>query len=436
MAKTRVTRRAFLKRASVVAGGAVAFPYIVPSSALGADGQAAPGNRITMGCIGLGGQGSGNMNAFMRTPGVEVVAVCDVDAGHRERARNATGLPPEAAYNDFREVIARDDVDAISIGTPDHWHAVICIQAAQAGKDIFCEKPLSLTIADGRAICNAVHRYDRVLQTGTWRRSRSACRYACELVRNGRIGTLKTIRTHVPKGYAIRHGDYGGIQQAMPVPEGLDYDLWLGPAPWAPYTPGRVHFNFRWLLDYSEGYISDWGAHYYDVAQWGNGTDATGPLEIEGTAEYPKDGLYDAAVDHHIEFRYANGVTLISETSAGEQGRNWGAHFDGTEGHIYVENSAVIAEPESVARSFIGPNEIHLYDSRNHHQNFIDCVKTRQQTTAPAEVGHRAATICHLGSIATLLGRKLTWDPDAERFVADDEANQMLARSMRSPWRV
>ena len=432
MAGRRLTRRSFLQGAAV----AVGFPFIVPSSALGADGHVAPCDRITMGCIGVGGRGSGNMNAFHHIPGVEVVAVCDVDARHRERGRNAVGLPPESAYNDFRDVIARGDIDTVAIGTPDHWHAIQCIMAARAGKDIFCEKPLSLTLEDGCAIRDTVKRYGRVLQTGTWRRSRVACRHACELVRNGRIGELKTIRTYVPTGFAIRGGDYAGVQAPIAVPEDLDYDMWLGPAPWEEYTPGRVHFNFRWLLDYSEGYISDWGAHYYDVGQWGNDTDATGPVEIEGTAVFPEDGLYDAAIDHRIEFRYANGVTLISETSDGSAAKQCGTHFEGTEGRVYVENTEVVSEPASIAQSVIGPGEIHLYESNDHHQNFIDCVRTRTETAAPAEVGNRSAAICHLGSIATLLGRKLEWDPEAERFVNDAEANRMMARPMRGEWRV
>jgi len=433
--KTTHTRRGFLKGASAAAAGVLGFPYLVPASALGADGHVAPSNRITMGCIGLGGRGYGNMGAFMRDPRVEVVAVCDVDAHYRERARHAAKLPAGSAYNDFRGIIARDDVDTVCIGTPDHWHAVMVIQAARAGKDVFCEKPLTLTLDEGRPICDAVRNHDRILQTGTWRRSRAACRHACELVRNGRIGALKTIRVYVPRGFAIRHGDYAGVQREQPVPEGFDYDLWLGPAPWEPYTPGRCHFNFRWIMDYSEGYISDWGAHYYDVGQWGNDTDDTGPVEIEGTAEFPRDGLYDAPIDHHIEFRYANGVTLISGASSGEAGREHGTHFDGAEGHIYVESSRVVSEPGSIAQSEIGPDEVHLYYSRDHHANFIDCVISRQQTAAPAEVGHRAAAICHLAAIAAILGRKLRWDPEAEVFIGDDEANRLRARAMRTPWR-
>jgi len=428
----RPTRRRFLKQAAA----AVAAPYVIPASALGADGHVAPSNRIVLGCIGVGGRGSSNMRAFLSQADAQVVAVCDVDKAHRDRAQATVeqhyGAKGCAAYNDFREVIARDDIDAVSISTPDHWHAIPVVMAAQAGKDIFCEKPLSLTVAEGRVMSDTVRRHGRVLQTGTWRRSREACRRACELVRSGRIGTLERVRVYVPKGYQIRGGDYAGIQPEMPVPDGFDYDFWLGPAPDAPYTPARCHFNFRWLLDYSEGYISDWGAHYLDVGQWGAGTDLTGPRTIEGWGAFPDEGLYDAAIGHHVEFTFANGVKMVSATT--ENGADCGTWFDGTEGWIYVESAAIRSEPASLASSVIGGDDVHLYDSPDHYGNFLDCIRTRKSTAAPVEVAHRSATLCHLASIVTLLGRKLEWDPEAERFLDDDEANRLLARSMRGPW--
>jgi predicted dehydrogenase len=430
-----VSRRHFLKTtaaATVVAG----FPTLVPASALGADGHTAPSNRITIGCIGVGGQGTSNMRAFLAQAGAQVVAVCDVDVARRAAAKQQVdehyGDTACAEYSDFREIIARDDIDAVSIGTPDHWHSVITVAAARAGKDIYCEKPVSLTIADGRAMVDTVKQYGRVLQTGTWRRSREGCRRACELVRNGYIGELKTIHIGVPLGFAIRGGEYGPNTPPQPVPEGFDYDLWLGPAPWAPYTPGRCHFNFRWILDYSEGYISDWGAHYYDIGQWGNGTDDSGPIAIEATGKFPENGIYDAPIDHRIEFTYANGVKMIS--TATEDTAQWGMRFEGSEGWLYVESDAIKAYPEKVAGVAVGPNEIRLYASDNHHGNFLHCVMTRGETAAPIEIGHRSASVCHVGTIALLLGRGLRWDPDTERFEGDEEANRMLARSMRAPW--
>ena len=426
-----ITRRSFLRRTAATALLAGA-PTIIPASAFGA------ADRVTVASIGTGGQGTSNMRAFLALPDVRVVAVCDVDARHRDNAKQHVdetyGDQGCAAYSDFREIIARNDIDAISIGTPDHWHSVITVAAARSGKDIYCEKPVSLTVADGRAMCDAVARHARVLQTGTWRRSRQGCRRACELVRNGRIGQLHTIRIGVPKGYAIQGGDFGKNVPPEPIPDGFDYDMWLGPAPWAPYTQGRCHFNFRWIMDYSEGYISDWGAHYYDIGQWANGTDRTGPVTVEATGEYPKEGIYDAPIDHLITYTYANGVKMIS--IATEDPGQYGMRFEGTEGWVEVESDVIKAYPEKIADSLIGPNETHLYESDNHHANFIAAMRTRGETAAPIEIGHRSASVCHIGTIALLLRRTLTWNPDLEQFEADDEANRMLSRSMRAPWHV
>jgi predicted dehydrogenase len=386
------------------------------------------------------------MTSFLAHADAQVVAVCDVDKAHRDQAqvlvekqyaadRQAGSFKGCDTYNDFRDLLAREDIDAVSIGTPDHWHSIPVILAAQAGKDIYCEKPLSYSIDEGKAMVATVQRYNRVFQTGTWRRSRSACRLACELVRNGRIGELKTIRCYVPAGYQIRDGDYGDPAE-QPVPEGFDYDLWLGPAPYAPYTAGRCHFNFRWIQDYAEGYISDWGAHYLDVGQWGNGTDLTGPVSAEGWGKYPESGLYDAAIAHHVEFTFKNGVKMISATSEGEEGKTYGIWFDGTEGQIYVESGEVKSTPESIASSPIGPGDIRLYDSTDHHGNFLECIRSRGKTAAPVESAHRSATICHLASIVSLLGRGVQWDPDKEEFIDDPETARFMYRTMRGTWHI
>jgi predicted dehydrogenase len=396
------------------------------------NGRAAANERIRMAAIGVGGQGHYNMSAFIQDPRVEMVAVCDVDAGHRERARNDAKLPPEKAYNDFRELLAKEALDAVCIGTPDHWHALIVIAAARKGLDIFCEKPLSYSIDEGKAMVQAVRKYGRVLQTGTWRRSRAMCRRACELVRNGYIGELKEARACVPKGYNIQGGDRPEIHQPAPVPEGFDYDLWLGPAPMAPYTPGRCHFNFRWIQDYAEGYISDWGAHYLDVAAWGAGVDRTGPVSAEGWGKFPSSGLYDAAIEHRVEFKYANGAKLVSLTS--DKPAEWGIHFEGTEGYINVESEKLETRPGSIASIALPTDAIHLYNSPNHHANFIDCVYSRGETAAPVDVGHRCATICHLANIVALLGRGVKWDPEKEQFQDDAEATRYMTRPMRGAW--
>ena len=432
--RKRVSRRDFLKNA----GAAFCAPYVVPSSAFGLAGTTAPSERITMGCIGLNGMGTADMSAFLANRDCQVVAVCDVDAAHRERARktvqdhyarvSSSGTYKGCdAYNDFREVVARSDIDAVCIGTPDHWHVLISIAAAKTGKDVYCEKPVSKTIAEGRALCNAIKQYGRVFQTGTQLRSSRNVRFACELVRNGRIGKLHTIRTFLPRGPAV------GLQPVAPVPERFDYDMWLGPAPWRPYTPKRCHFSFRYISDYAGGTLTDLGAHDNDIAQWGNGTQLTGPTEIEGHGEFPQNGLYDQATRYEVHYGYANGVELICSTDSNPQGI--GVRFEGTEGWIHTRQG-IHAEPKSILSSEIGPNEIHLYDSVNHQRNFLDCVKSREQTICPAEVGHRSSTICHLGNIAMRLGRKLEWDPEREGFVNDPEADRMLLSPMRGPWRL
>jgi predicted dehydrogenase len=429
-----VSRRRFLQAAAA----AVAGPYIIPASALGQAGNVAPGNRITLGCIGLNGMGTGDMRAFLGCKDAQVVAVCDVDASHRDRAkqiveehyaaeRQAGTYKGCHAYNDFREVIARNDIDAVLIGTPDHWHVFISIAAAKAGKDIYCEKPLCRSILEGRTLCETIKRYGRVFQTGTQLRSTRNVRYACELVRNGRIGKLHTIRTYIPPGSAI------APQPVMPVPAGFDYDLWLGPAPAAPYTEKRCHFSFRYISDYAGGVMTDLGAHDNDIAQWGNGTERTGPIEIEGAGEFPRDGLFNTAMRFKVNYRYANGVELICSTDPYPSGT--GVRFEGTEGWVYTR-SEIDAQPKSLLTSAIGPNEVHLYDSSNHQRNFLDCVKSRKETITPAEVGLRSVTVCHLGNIAMKLGRKLRWDPDRERFVNDPEADRLLSCPMREPWQV
>lgn len=435
--KRSISRRQFLKRTATGAAGLAAFPYIIPASALGADGHVAPSNRIVMASIGVGGQGRYDMNALTNLPDVQMAAVCDVDAGHRAEAKKMveqyyaqkqdssyTGC---AEYNDFREVLARDDIDAVMIATPDHWHAVISVAAAKAGKDIYCEKPLANSIPEGRAVVNAVRRYRRVFQTGSHERSRDNARYACELVRNGRIGKLHTIRVNMP---VDNHGPIP-TQPPMPVPAGFDYNFWLGPAPLEPYTEKRCHFYFRYILDYSGGEMTDRGAHIMDLGQLGNGTDNTGPISVQGTGFFPPVGLFNTAMSYQFEFEYANGVKMIGE-SIGPRG----IKFEGTDGwiFIYIHGGDLAAEPASLLKEVIGPNELHLGRSRGHHQDFIECVKTRGEPKAPVEVGHHTATMCHLSNIALRLGRKLRWDPDKEHFIDDEEANRMMIPSMRGPW--
>ncbi len=427
-------------KGSAAAGAAFWGATIVPSSVFGAS---APSERIAIGCIGVGRMGNGDLGEALGAGQVQVVAVCDVDANRagnaKERverhyaSRSATGSYTGCtAYGDFRELVAREDIDAVQIATPDHWHVLPALAAARSGKDIFLQKPLSLTIEEGRVLSDTVRRYGRVFQVGSQQRSDARFRRACELVRNGRIGQLKTVKV----GFGADPGTTP--QPVMPIPAGLDYDFWLGPAPWAPYTEKRVHpakgyGRPGWLriTDYGAGMITGWGSHHNDIAQWGMGTEYSGPVEIVGEAEFPRDGLWDVHGRFRIEYTYASGVKVIcADTTKNKQG----VLFEGTEGWVYVRRGFIDAEPKSLLESTIKPDEIHLYKSNSHKGNFYECIKSRKQTVAPVEVAHRSCSVCLLGHIAMRLGRKLRWDPAGEVFVGDAEANKMISRPMRSPW--
>ncbi len=437
--KTRmISRRRFLQQGGAVAG-AVAVPMIVPASVFGAD---APSERITVGCIGTGRMGQGDMRDLLRFPQAQIVAVCDVDS---KRAKDAQKIVVDhysrqtgtawtgcEAYGDFRDVTGREDIDAVMIATPDHWHALPAIAAAKAGKDIFLQKPLTLTIREGRVLSNTVRRYDRVFQVGSQQRSDEKFRLACELVRNGRIGKVHTIKV----GFGTDPGC--DPQPEMPVPPNLDYNMWLGQAPLAPYTEWRVHPQKDygrpgWLRisAYGHGMITGWGSHHLDIAQWGLGTELTGPVTVEGEAVFPKEGLWDVHGDFRIEYTYADGVRLI----AADNNRNkQGVVFEGADGWVYVRRGFLDAEPKSLLQERIGPDDIQLYRSNDHKRNWLECIRSRRPTVAPVEVGHRSCTMCLLGSIAMRLGRKLRWDPEKEEFLDDAAANHMRSRSMRAPW--
>ncbi len=433
----KITRRSFIKRTATLTAGAAAFPMIVPASALGLGGATAPSNRLVMGCIGVGSQGTGNMKGFLRKEELQVVAVADVDRGHRTDAQKIVNESYDdqgcAGYLDFRELLARDDLDVISIAVPDHWHALIAIAAADRGRDIYAEKPLALTIPEGRAMVKAVKRNKVIWQTGSWQRSRRQFLRACELVRSGRIGEVHTVRVGLPTGRPCRP------QKEMPVPEGFDYDFWLGPAPAEPYTEKRCHWDFRWILDYSGGQLTDWGAHHCDIANWGMDTEATGPVEIEGTGVFPREGLWDAATDYYVVCRYPKNVSTVSPngfTMIVSNAFPMGARFEGQDGWVHVNRGGFTTSPEELKGASVGPGEIHLYKSNDHAQNFIDCVKSRKETITPIEVAHRAISIAHLGNISMRLGQKVRWNPDKEQFVDDPVADRMLVRSMRGPWHI
>lgn len=427
-----MNRRRFLKHTGCIAVCGLAFPRFVPSSALSKAGTVAASERITVGFIGTGGHGiEVNLKSFLAQPDARAVAVCDVDPVNLRKARSLVnakyGNADCVTTQDWREIVARPDIDAVMISTPDHWHVPISIAAAKAGKDVICEKP-TRTIEEGRRLVEAMERYGRVFQWSTEDRAVDVYHRMCELVRNGRIGKVHTIRVELPVG-----PDTPGNPEPMPVPNGFDYDMWLGPAPWAPYTKDRCHWNFRWIFDYSGGMLTDWGAHLLDGAQWGNDTEHTGPVEVEGRGVFCRGGLYDTAREYHLEYTYADGVKLVVDSGTPS------LRFEGTDGWVGNRGwrGKLEASRPAILNSVIGPDEIHLYTCpQGEHRNFLDCVKSRQACYFPPEIGHRCFTIAHIGNVAMLLGRKLNWNPDRERFVNDDEANRMLARAARSPWRL
>jgi predicted dehydrogenase len=434
----------------MVATGAV--PWIAPSSVFGAT---APSNRIQVACIGTGNQGIGILRRFMKNDDVQVVAVCDVNTasyGYKTddqylgrapacqevdkyygQKAGAGAYRACRGYNDFREVLAREDVDVVTVVVPDHWHAIMTVRAAEAGKDIYCEKPLSLTVGEGRAMVEGVQKHKRILQTGSMERSNPLNRYVCELVRSGRIGEVQRVTTNV--GYNNKVGPGPGWKP-MPVPEGFDYDMWLGPAPRAPYHKDRCLYRFRFNYDYSGGQVTNFGAHSNDLAQWGLGTDDTGPVEIEYVAAkwLPEGSLFNTALESEFRCRYANGVELVCKTNE----RPVGVRFEGTEGMLETSAYPWLARsrPESLITSKFPEGKIRFDATTAHVRNFLDCVRNRRQPAAPVEVGHRSASLCHLGNVAIRLGRNVKWDPQKETFPGDDEANQMLTRPLRSPWQL
>ncbi len=392
-----------------------------------------PGNTITLGFIGIGKQGTYLLRAFLNEPGTRVLAVCDVDRLKRERARRITndfyardrhsGLYQGCEeYEDFRDLVARDDIDAVVIATPDHWHAIPAIEAARSGKDIYCEKPLSQTIIEGKRMVEAVRRYGRIFQTGSMQRSYQQFRFACELVRNGYIGNIQSVTV-----------DVGGppILCDLPPEEKpgyLNWDLWLGPALWRPYnailSPHISKDIFPHWRDYRAfggGGMTDWGAHHFDITQWALGMDQSGPTTI-----HPPDNRQFPV----LTYQYANGVTMTRDTF--DEGH--GVLFQGSDGKIVVNRSYIRTWPESLAQVRVKPNEGHLYRSNNHYADFLQSVRDRTRPICDVTVGYRSVSVCHLGNIAYELQRPLHWDPEEETFFGDVDANRLLVRAYRKPW--
>ena len=423
-AEGAISRRQFLAGATAT----LATPYILTSAALGQSGSGkAPANsRIVMGQIGIGNQGGGLLGAFAGNPKVQMIAVSDVKPEILEPAHKRIGSPQGGAHRDFRELLARPDIDAVVIATPDHWHAIMTIEAAKNGKDIYCEKPLSLTIHEARAMVNAVRRYGRVFQTGSMQRSMGEFQQAVNLVRNGRIGKIKQINIGLPNNgqTALEYG-LTRPPESEP-PSGFDYEMWLGPAPWRPYNPERVSGNYgggwRYYRDYSGGMMTDWGAHHFDIAQWGLDMDNSGPVEVypPGWEGYPT-----------LTYQYAGGVPMML-------GNANGVKFTGEEGVVEVNRGwdNLRTTPESLRREKFTPQELNVDRRRWHYDDWIECIFTRQKPICDVEIGCRSATVCHLGNIARWTGRALKWDPVKEEIIGDEAAHRWLSRPYRAPWRL
>ena len=428
------SRRKFIKKAAGSALGMIAAPYIIPGTALGKNGAIAPSNRIVMGGIGLGSMGSGNTRNFLGKEEVQYVAVCDVDRNHRGKAAlmvNGRYKNKDCrTYADYREFLEKEKLDAVTCALPDHWHAIISIAAADKGLDIYGEKPLARSIVEARAIVNAVEKNKVIWQTGSWQRSRPNFHQAAELVRNGRIGKITHVEVGLPNGRKPI-----GTPPIQNAPEELDWGMWLGPAPTVPYR-GVSHWDWRWILDYSGGQLTDWAGHHIDIAHWGLGYDRTGPISIEGKGVYPREGIFDVPVEYDFTCEYKTGVKIRVANSA-KLPRRMGTCWYGDKGWLHVDRGDRIdAEDRTILDEVIGDDEIKLYKSTDHHQNFLDCVKSREETITPAETAHRSISVGLLGEIAMLTGKKLAWDPDKEVITNSAYANKMLVRPYKAPWKL
>ena len=384
-----LNRRTFLKGIGGVAGAGFlgGFPAIVPARAFGAN------ERVQVGFIGVKNQGTNNLKALMKN----AAAVCDVDSecpGRRRRALAEKGTGRTiATFSDYRKLLDRKDIDAVLVTTPDHWHALITIAACEAGKDVYCEKPLSLTVAEGRAMVEAARKYERVVQTGSQQRSDARFRLACELVRSGRLGKVKQVLVGLP---AVNFAFVGpAVLDTTPPPE-LDYDFWLGPAPERRFNPKHVHYNFRFFWDYSGGQMTNFGAHHLDIAQWALGRDESGPSAIEGTAKFNKDGWYEVPESSRVTFTYDDGITIVCEQGL-KGGTQQGVTFEGTEGTLYVTRGKIETYPAEIAAQPLKASDVHLYESKNHHANWLDCIQSRKRPIADVAIGHRSATVSSPG---------------------------------------
>ncbi len=424
-----VSRREFLRASRNLAFGVsagLAMPSIFLNHTKAASGQN-PSEFIRVGFIATGKRALQNMVGLSRN----IVAVCDVDKKHlaagKAKADELSGRSC-ATYSDYRRLLEDKTIDAVCITTPDHWHVLAAADACEAGKDVYCEKPLTLTIDEGKTLVKVVERTKRVLQTGSQQRSDPKFHKGCEYVRNGRLGKIKTVKVGIPKV----NFDGPPMPDSEPPPE-LDYDFWLGPAPWRPYNEKRVHYLFRFFWDYSGGQMTNFGAHHLDIAQWALGMDDSGPILISATARYQPEHWYEVPEQFEATFQYANGTTVLC--GQGDDYRA-GCLFEGEKGSLFVGRGALDPDPEDILSEPIKESDIHLYKSTNQYQNWLDCIKSRKPPICDVNTGHRSATVCHLGNIAIRTGRKIKWDPHRQEIMGDKEAAQMMSRPYRAPWKL
>ena len=427
------SRRDFVKRSAALVAGTFVLPQIIPSSAFGMGKRTAPSDRIVIGSIGVGSQGMSNMLDFLKfKEAVQFVAVCDVDKRHLARAKQTIDLANKnsdcRSYSDYKEFLEKEKLDAVSIALPDHWHGIIYTAAANKKLNVYGEKPICRTIKDGQTIVNAVKKNNIIWQTGSWQRSLTNFRRGAELAINGRAGKIKYIEVGLP------NGNKGiGTPPVMPVPAELDWDMWLGPALKVPYR-GISHWDWRWILDYSGGQLTDWAGHHIDIANWGAGLEHTGPVEISGKGVYPVEGIFNVPVEYDILCKYANGIEM-RVANASRLPMRMGTTWHGDLGWIHVDRGDIIsASDPKILQEVIGENEIHLYKSENHWKNFIDCVRSGKPAIAPVEVAHRAISVALLGEIAMTTGQTIKWDPEKEEIIGNPRASRLMSRPYRQPW--
>jgi len=437
-----LSRRRFLSTAAWAAGS-LAVPNLVPSSVLGADGQTAPSNTITLGCIGVGGMGTYNMKSFAGHAGCRVVAVCDVMQARRESAKeivDATyGDHGCAMITDWRDLLARQDIDAVMIATPDHWHSLMATAAAQAGKDLYCEKPMGVSLQDGQAIRDAVRKHKRVFQAGTWQRSDRNFRFACELACNGYLGKIHTVEV-ATDGTKFTAGYKGprNPQPAPPVPPGFDWIMWQGPAQQHPYHPARHSSDWFMISDYSRGWTVNWGVHHLDIALWGCPELGTEPFEIESRVTWRNEGFTDTVYEWDATYTYANGLKLVFKD---QKKLPTGCRFIGDKGWVRVDRQwaghpGLVASEDSLLEIKLRPDDLRLSHSRHHVVTFLECVRSRQDPVSDVDATHKASYLGLLTEVAGRMEQKLQWDPTNEQFIGNDEANQRLRRKMHNGWKL